>query len=199
MLAESDAAVLHASGAFDVTYDWTLPDEVFKKIGRGEAGAPLLKAWLSRQPGAHPAQACRMRFTSNHDYNSWHGTDTELYGDARQALAVLTFTLPGMPLIYNGQEAGLSRRLAFFEKDLIDWRDAPQAAFYRRLIALKHRHPALAAPPHGGTLTLLPAVPEVVAFERRRGADVVRVAVNLSAQPQVWEGHALPAWGWEIA
>ncbi len=115
------------------------------------------------------------------------------------ALAVLTFTLPGMPLIYNGQEAGLSRRLAFFEKDLIDWRDAPQAAFYRRLIALKHRHPALAAPPHGGTLTLLPAVPEVVAFERRRGADVVRVAVNLSAQPQVWEGHALPAWGWEIA
>lgn len=199
MLAESDAAVLHTSGAFDVTYDWTLPDEVFKKIGRGEAGAPLLKAWLGRQPGAHPAQACRMRFTSNHDYNSWHGTDTELYGDARQALAVLTFTLPGMPLIYNGQEAGLSRRLAFFEKDLIDWRDAPQAAFYRRLIALKHRHPALAAPPHGGTLTLLPAAPEVVAFERRRGADVVRVAVNLSAQPQVWEGHALPAWGWEIA
>lgn len=199
MLAESDAVALHTSGAFDVTYDWTLPDEVFKKLGRGEAGAPLLKAWLERQPAGYPPEACRMRFTSNHDYNSWHGTDVELYGDAWQALAVLTFMLPGMPLIYNGQEAGLSRRLAFFEKDAIDWRDETHAAFYRRLVALKHRHPALAAPPQGGTLTLLPAAPDVVAFERRRGADVVRVAVNLSAQPQVWEGHALPAWGWEIA
>jgi glycosidase len=199
MLAESDAAELHTRGAFDMTYDWSLPDEVFKKIGKGEAGAPLLKAWLARQPGPYPSQAYRMRFTSNHDFNSWHGTDAELYGDARQALAVLTFTLPGMPLIYNGQEAGLNKRLAFFEKDPIDWRGGDFSAFYAQLIAFKHRHPALAAGVGGGAVELLPAPADVIAFERRAGDDVVRVAVNLSPEAQVCGEQTLPAWGWHIA
>lgn len=203
MLAESDAAALHSSGAFDMTYDWTLPDEVFKKIGQGQAGAPLLKAWLARQQSpatpahpAHPAHAYRMRFTSNHDFNSWHGSDAELYGDAYLALAVLTFTLPGMPLIYNGQESRLTRRLAFFEKDPIDWKTYELAGFYQRLIALKHRHPALAAGQYGAPLTLLDGPADVVAFERRLADDAVRVAVNLSAVEQVWQGHRLAPWGW---
>lgn len=198
MLAESDAVGLHTSGAFDMSYDWSLPDQVFKKIGRGERGAPLLKDWLARQPAGYPPQALRMRFTSNHDFNSWHGTDAELYGDARLALAVLTFTLPGMPLIYNGQEAGLARRLAFFEKDPIDWRGHALSAFYADLCALKHAHPALAAGADGGPVTPLDAPADVVAFERRRGDDVVRVAVNLSATPQRWQGGELPAWGWRL-
>lgn len=199
MLAESDSVDLHTSGAFDMTYDWSLPDEVFKKIGKGEAGAPLLKDWLARQPGKYPAEAYRMRFTSNHDFNSWHGTDAELYGDAWQALAVLTFTLPGMPLIYNGQEAGLNKRLAFFEKDPIDWRGRDLTAFYAKLVALKHRHPALAAGASGGAVKLLPAPETVVAFERRVGADVVRVAVNLSPKPQALGVKTIPAWGWQLS
>lgn len=199
MLAESDAVELHTSGAFDMTYDWSLADEVFKKIGKGEAGAPLLKAWLARQPAGYPVQAYRMRFTSNHDFNSWHGSDAELYGDAWQACVVLTFTLPGMPLIYNGQESRLSKRLAFFEKDAIDWQRHELTDFYRRLVALKHRHPALAAGPSGAPVKLLVAPDEVVAFERRRGADVVRVAVNLSPRAQTWSGQPLKPWGWFIA
>lgn len=202
MLAESDAVDLHTSGAFDMSYDWTLPDQVFKKIGRGEAGpmgnAALLKAWLARQPAGYPAHALRMRFTSNHDFNSWHGTDAELYGPAWPALVVLSFTLPGMPLIYNGQEAGLDKRLAFFEKDPIDWKTQALTGFYQQLIALKHAHPALAAGAEGGPVELLEAPADLVAFERRRGADRVRVAVNLSARPQAWAGQTLPAWGWQI-
>lgn len=203
MLAESDAAELHTSGAFDMTYSWDLAEQVFKPVGKGEAGAPLLKAWLAKQqnPAAHayPAHAYRMRFTSNHDFNSWHGTDAELYGDAYQALAVLTFTLPGMPLIYNGQESRLNRRLAFFEKDPIAWRTYELADFYAGLAALKHRHPALAAGQYGAPVTLLDSPPDVVAFERRAGADVVRVAVNLSGAEQRWQGRPLKPWGWHIA
>ncbi|CAM4028345.1 alpha-amylase family glycosyl hydrolase [Roseateles saccharophilus] len=199
MLAESDAVELHTSGAFDMTYSWDLADQVFKKIGKGEAGAPLLKAWLARQPAGYPASAYRMRFTSNHDFNSWHGTDAELYGDAYQALAVLTFTLPGMPLIYNGQESRLTQRLAFFEKDAIAWKNYELSGFYVQLIALKHRHKALAAGQYGAPVRLLDAPADVVAFERRQGADVVRVAVNLSKVPQVFAGRTLPAWGWVIS
>lgn len=203
MLAESDAVELHTSGAFDMTYAWDLADEVFKKIGKGEAGAPLLKAWLARQQNpatnGYPAHAYRMRFTSNHDFNSWHGTDAELYGDAYPALAVLTFTLPGMPLIYNGQESRLTQRLAFFEKDPIAWKTYELADFYAGLAALKHRHPALAAGQYGAPVALLDSPPEVVAFERRAGADTVRVAVNLSGAEQHWQGRTLKPWGWHIA
>ncbi|MFG6460938.1 alpha-amylase family glycosyl hydrolase [Roseateles sp. DXS20W] len=199
MLAESDAKELHTSGAFDMTYSWDLADEVFKKIGKGEAGEPLLKAWLQRQPAGYPAHAYRMRFTSNHDFNSWHGTDAELYGDAYQALAVLTFTLPGMPLIYNGQESRLTKRLAFFEKDAIAWGSYELTGFYQQLIALKHQHPALAAGQYGAPVTLLEAPAGVVAFERRLGVDVVRVAVNLSAQSQTWQGRPLKPWGWALS
>lgn len=199
MLAESDAVALHTSGAFDMSYDWSLPDQVFKKLGQGQPGAPLLKAWLAKQPDGYPPEALRMRFTSNHDFNSWHGTDAELYGPAHQALAVLSFTLPGMPLIYNGQEAGLAKRLAFFEKDPIPWQDYALTGFYQQLIALKHRHPALAAGPGGGPVRLLEAPADVVAFERRLGSDAVRVAVNLSKTPQVFGGKTLPAWGWQLA
>jgi glycosidase len=199
MLAESDAVDLHTSGAFDMTYSWDLADQVFKKIGKGEAGAPLLKAWLAKQPAGYPAHAYRMRFTSNHDFNSWHGTDAELYGDAHQALAVLTFTLPGMPLIYNGQEARLDKRLAFFEKDPIAWKGYELTGFYQQLTALKHRRTALAAGQYGGSVRLLEAPADVVAFERRLGNDVVRVAVNLSAAEQTWQGHKLQAWGWWLS
>ncbi|PTT78537.1 alpha-amylase, partial [Pelomonas sp. HMWF004] len=200
MLAESDAVELHTCGAFDMTYDWSLADQVFKPIGRGQRGAPLLRDWLSKQhnpaSNSYPAHAYRMRFTSNHDFNSWHGTDAELYGPAHLALAVLSFTLPGMPLVYNGQEARLNKRLAFFEKDPIDWKTRELTGFYQHLITLKHRHPALAAGPHGGPVTLLDSADDVVAFERRLGQDVVRVAVNLSAQPSRYGEQALAPWGW---
>jgi glycosidase len=204
MLAESDAVQLHTSGAFDMTYDWTLADQVFKKIGKGEAGqagggAALLKAWIAKQPAGYPKHAYRMRFTSNHDFNSWHGSDAELYGDAHQAFAVLTFTLPGMPLIYNGQEARLTKRLAFFEKDAVDWKGYELTAFYQELIAFKHRHPALAAGQYGAPVRLLEAPADVVAFERRLGNDIVRVAVNLSPALQAWGAHMLKPWGWYLS
>jgi len=199
MLAESDHVDLHESGAFDMTYSWDLADQVFKKIGQGEAGAPLLKAWLAQQPAGYPAHAYRMRFTSNHDFNSWHGTDAELYGDAYPALAVLTFTLPGMPLIYNGQESHLAKRLEFFEKDPIAWKGYELTSFYQELIALKHKHKALAAGQYGAPVKPLEAPADVVAFERRQGSDVVRVAVNLSKSPQVFAGKTLQPWGWLIS
>jgi glycosidase len=199
LLAESDAIDLHTSGAFDMTYSWDLADQVFKKIGKGEAGAPLLREWLAKQPAGYPAHAYRMRFTSNHDFNSWHGTDADLYGDAYPALAVLSFTLPGMPLIYNGQESRLTKKLEFFEKDAIAWKSYELSEFYASLAALKHQHPALAAGQYGAPLKLLDSPPDIVAFERRLDQDLVRVAVNLSNTEQLWQGHKLRPWGWQLS
>jgi glycosidase len=85
----------------------------------------------------------RMLFVSNHDKNSWEGTQFEMFGEALENAIVLSVVSRGMPLIYNGQEAGNPRRLAFFEKDSISWREHPIGDLYRRLLVLKKENTAL--------------------------------------------------------
>ena len=180
MLAESDKIELHRA-AFDMTYSWDLA-ALFHKIGQGKAGAADLRAWAAAEPHGFPPTAYRMRFTTNHDFNSWNGTDRELYGDAYLPLAMLTFTLPGMPLVYNGQESRLDKRLEFFEKDPIAWKTHELAPFYAKLLALKHAHPALGNGQYGGPLALLDVGNDrLFAFRRSLGADAVTVVVNLGA------------------
>jgi glycosidase len=202
MLAESDAVDLHKS-AFDMTYDWDLHDQL-RKVAKGQANAAALRAWWARRQAKYPADAYRMAFTGNHDSNSWHGSDAEFYGDVAcfKAMAVLAATLPGMPLIYGGQEAFFDKRLQFFERDPIQWKGYPLAGFYGELLALKKQHAALANGQHGGALLLHESGNDAVfSFSRLRGDSRVNVLVNLSAQPQTsavpGAGNAtLPAWGW---
>ena len=201
MLAESDKIELHRA-AFDMTYSWDLA-RLFHEIGQGKAGAAELRDWALKEPHGFPPSAYRMRFTNNHDFNSWNGTDAELYGDNYLPLAVLTFTLPGMPLIYDGQESRLTKRLEFFEKDPIAWKTYELHPFYTKLLALKHAHPALAAGQYGGPLALLDVGNDsLFAFGRTLADDSVSVVVNVTASEQKLRlGNAersLPAHGWLI-
>ncbi len=202
-LAEADEPRLMVR-AFDMGYDWDLGN-AFVAAARGKRTAASLGDLLLHPPKPYPDDAYRMRFVSNHDFNSWHGSDVELYGPFVDALTVLTFTLPGMPLIYSGQEAVNTRRLEFFERDPINFKDRSRAALYTRLSALKHSHPALAAGAAGGALTVIDTGnPDLLAFRRVKGADVVTVVVNLSyARQQVparygLSAGALPAGGWRV-
>lgn len=204
LLAEAHEPIHHRA-AFDGTYDWGLLD-VFKRIAKGQADASDLQAWW-RQRGEHyGADDYRMLYTANHDSNSWQGSCAELFGSVEtfKALATLAVLLPGQPLIYGGQEAWFDKRLAFFEKDPIDWKDRPLEAFYRELFELKRTHPALL---NGHTDTPLQWVdtgnPQVVAFERQAGAATLRVAVNLSGSSQRWAWasgslNSLDAWSYSI-
>jgi len=72
----------------------------------------------------------RMTFVTNHDKNAWEGTEFELFGKGLEAAMVLSVVGEGMPMIYNGQEAGNTRRLQFFEKDPIVWKDHANGHLY---------------------------------------------------------------------
>lgn len=76
--------------------------------------------------------------------NIWGWSDSEKYGPRFRVFAVLAATLPGMPLVYSGQESGLYKKIASFEKDNIARGRFDNAAFYRELLRLKSSHPALA-------------------------------------------------------
>lgn len=183
MLAEAWQPELQDK-AFDMTYGWDTLG-VFKDIAKGKADARALRALFEKPPVAYPAHAYRMRFTSNHDENSWHGSDAEHYGPAFPAMTVLAATLPGMPLIYGGQEAGLDKRLAFFEKDPIAWKAHPNAGLYTFLLKLKHDNPALWNGQYGGTLAFVETGNDkVLSFRRAKENNVVTVTVNLSGTAQ---------------
>ena len=205
MLAEADTPDLQLR-AFDMTYDWVLY-HLLIKVARGEADARDLAKLYTDPPRRYPAGAYRMTFTSNHDENSWNGTDRELYGEGADAMAVLAATLPGMPLVYGGQEARLDKRLKFFDRDPIDWPKPgtamPRAAFFAGLLKLKHQHPALVSGMEPGNLEIIDTGnPAVFAFRRIKGKDRVTVAVNLrgKAARVTLAGRqlALKPWGWEI-
>jgi hypothetical protein len=132
----------------------------------------------------------RMTFVSNHDKNSWEGTAREQFGDALDAAVVLSVVGEGIPMVYNGQEAGLDKRLAFFDRDPIPWRDDPQGTLYRRLFALKKAHPALWNGAWGAAMERVPNTAEqwVLSFVRRHlgdpstgePADIVFAVFNFS-------------------
>jgi glycosidase len=186
MLAESDKADLHAK-AFDMTYDWDLFDRL-REIAKGAAKASALPAWWQRRQENYPANAYRMNFTANHDSNSWQGSCLENYGSAEglKAMAVVAAMLPGMPLIYGGQEAFFDKRLQFFERDPISWRDYPLAGFYAELLQFKKTHPALSNDAVADTLVFHDTGnPNVVSFTRARDAKTLGLLANLSAQTQV--------------
>jgi glycosidase len=202
MLAEADKPELHEH-AFDMTYGWDTKD-LFKDIAKGKKDARALKEFVNHPPKAFPPGAYRMRFTSNHDENSWAGSDVELYGPAFKAMAVLAATLPDMPLIYGGQEAGLDKRIEFFEKDPVQWKNYPHAPFYTSLLKLKHDNQALWNGQYGGPVEVLETGnDQVFAFQRKRGGNTVKVSVNLSNAAQKFtlpggKAQTLAAWDYRI-
>lgn len=177
-LAEGEAAELHQ--AFDMTYAWSF-HHLMNEIARGEKGASDVKAYWEEQSTKYKSDDYRMQFITNHDENSWNGTAIERMGDYRKAFAVMSFTVPGMPLIYSGQEADMDKRLMFFEKDVIDWKDYPLQDFYQKLITCKSENGALLNGNGFSSMKFYEVGNErVLAFSRFNEGNRVIVILNLS-------------------
>ena len=164
---------------FDANYAWEL-HHLLNSLAKGAKTVQDLKDYVARDAARFPKEAFRLTFTSNHDENSWSGTEFEREGAAANACAVLCFTLPGsQPLIYTGQEIGLSRRLEFFEKDPItDWSANEYTTFWKTLCDLKHNNPALKAGEKGGDIVWWDAPEGWVAFHREVKGNMVIVIAN---------------------
>ena len=170
-------------------------------IARGEKNIPELLEYIQKDAERHPTDAFRLMFTSNHDENSWQGTEFERMGEAAKVMAVLTFTLPnGQPLIYTGQEMGWNKRFEFFEKDHIPaWENNEYAQFYKELTTLRHNNKALAAGERGGKIEYIEDVPAgVFAFTRSVEGNSVTVYANLTNEAVTVGDTELAAWGWNI-
>lgn len=177
-LAEGEETWLHKVG-FDATYAWKL-HHLVNDIAQGKADGDSLARYIVWNAETYPANAKRLSFTSNHDENSWSGTEFERMGDAWKAMTVLCWTLPeSQPLIYTGQEIGYDHRFEFFEKDPVpEWKDNEYTEFYKYLTKLRHDHPALDP---ASSFKLLKVSPESISYRRKAGRDKVTVTVDLVA------------------
>ncbi len=184
-LAESDP-VEHPDyfKAFDACYTWSWmhkTEDFYKK----HLDKSVLDSVLLQYNAICGAKDIPLWFTSNHDENTWNGTEYEKYGDMAKALAVFSFTWNGMPMIYSGQELPNLKRLKFFDKDPIEWNGQnTMANFYSTLLQLKKTNPALLAGDTAVTTYLLATGAEknILAYLRKNGNKEVLVLLNFSKE-----------------
>ncbi|MBN1559922.1 alpha-glucosidase C-terminal domain-containing protein [candidate division KSB1 bacterium] len=176
MLAEGQHPSLHAHG-FHISYASDMY-RLFNGIACGKRRAQEIDQLLEKDNERFPPGSRRLLFTSNHDQNSWHGSAIERLGHAAKAMAVLTFTLPGTPLIYCGQEVGNTKRLLFFDKDEIKWHEDGYTEFYQTLCRLYKSQPAL----YKGEMHTIESNRQqsVYAFKREYDDERILVIANLS-------------------
>ena len=184
-LAESDP-LEHADyfKAFDACYTWTWmhkTEDFYKK----NQDKHILDTVLQQYNSICSTIDIPLWFTTNHDENTWNGTEYEKYGSMANALSVFSFTWNGMPMIYSGQELPNMKRLKFFDKDPIEWNDKYQLHdFYKTLLSLKKNNRALRAGDVAVTTHLLNtnADKSVLAFIRKNGSSEVLVFINFSKE-----------------
>jgi glycosidase len=173
LLAEWGDPKMHELG-FDLTYGWDSYSRL-KAVWKGAPADSFVTLEMT-DVRSLPRQGQRLRFTTNHDETAWDQPPITLFGGAAGARAafVAMALLPGVPLIYDGQEVESPQKLGLFEKEPVAW-DQPDAAaarsFYHHIVELALRHPAFA----GNDVAYVPtdAPRDVIAY--RRGNVVVLV------------------------
>lgn len=170
---------------FDAAYSWKWmhqTEDFYKK----NLDISTLDILLKHYDTSGGFNAIKLWFTSNHDENSWNGTEYEKYGNIAKSLAVFSFTWDGIPLVYSGQELPNNKRLEFFEKDPIAWNGKYEmAGFYNTLMKLKKNNPALRTADLNASTTMLSAdtsgVP-ILSYLRKNDNREVLVLLNLSKE-----------------
>lgn len=168
---------------FDAAYTWRWMNTAKQTKEEGAQQIHHLKYVLSQYLNELPQTACPAWFTSNHDENSWNGTEYEKYGEMAIPLAVFSATWKGVPLIYSGQELPNHKRLQFFDKDIIDWNGNPSLHdFYKQVLNLRKAVPAFKSTSQPENCVFLGNSVDhhVLSFMRKDDESVVIIAINLS-------------------
>ena len=171
-------------GRFDAAYDWTFM-HTMKDLLRGNVPPLMLHQYIQSFVGMDPIA---FRFIENHDETRF----VNEFGDMRTRLAAgLLYTLPGLPLLYAGQEVGeLSQRY------YIDWTDPLNLQpHYRALGAIRE---ALGVFRTGDYRWVANSDPgSVYSFARRYGDERVFVVANCGNLPRT-VSVSLPVEEWDL-
>ena len=184
MLAEAEEDNLF-EGAFNMSYQWNI-HHIMCDIAKGARRVWDMRNAMHAERQRYPREAMRLSFTSNHDENSWSGSEQSRFGRALEVMTAMTFLMPStMPLIYTGQEVGYDHSFAFFDRDPIPeelYKEGYATELYRRLADLKHSQRALDSGQRGGDVIEIEnnAKDCMMTFVREVDGSRVVAIVNLS-------------------
>lgn len=198
MLAEAgEANLVEGTELFDMAYGWDR-HHVFNEMAKSDDAVNLWKESIKRDTNLYEADDILMTFVTNHDENSWNGTVRERMGDAAELLTALSFVVPGMPLIYSGQEYDLDHRLLFFEKDQIPSTKGVMWPLLEKLGQLKNTNPALNGGKNSATyMDIETTNPKVLAFSREKNKHKVVFVGNFSDKNQSLKNPSIGAFNYD--
>jgi cyclomaltodextrinase len=181
MLSEGKLPEHHLE-AFDLTYSWNVYD-VLSNVIHDSLSVKIFDDILEKENYQYPRNSLRLRFNTNHDKNAWDAPAVKKFTPAgAKATAVLVFTFPGVPLVYNGEEVGNPKSLSLFEKTDIDWsKDTGFRELYTKLAHLRREHSALREGDY--RRVACSDSNRVFAFARKSGNDEVLSVINFSKRP----------------
>lgn len=182
MLAEAWEPELLKEGLFDMAYGWEA-HHTMNKIAQGKETVKNWDTYIEKINKDYEANDILMNFVDNHDENSWNGTTKSRLGKAEEAMTALSYVMPGMPLIYSGNEYGLDYSLKFFEKDSIPKTKGAAWELRAKLGKLKNENSALNGGKNKATYKRISTTNEnVLVFERIKNNKKVIYIANLSAE-----------------
>ena len=183
MLAEAWEPELLKEGLFDMAYAWD-GHHLLNSLAKGEKTAEDLNTYLNTTyHERYEKDDILMNFVTNHDENSWSGTLQERMGENVEMMTALSYVIPGMPLVYSGQEYGLSHRLKFFEKDSIPKTKGKAFAFLEKLGRLKNSNAALNGGKEKATFKVLESTKDGIVLKRSKGTKTLLFVANFSKNP----------------
>lgn len=187
MLAESEEKSLFKE-AFDMGYNWE-GHHIMNSLAQGKTTVDAMDTFIKKAETEYQEDDILMNFITNHDENSWNGSVKERMGAASEAMLALSYAMPGMPLIYSGQEYGMEKRLKFFEKDTIPKQKGHIWEIMKNLGTAKNTIPALNGGKNAAAYKRLTTTNDaaIYAFERMvKDSRVVYIA-NMTAAPIQFE------------
>ena len=194
LMAENEDQLYFLEKGFDMNYGWELHHMV-DQVAKGKENVRKIDSLFKKEFRIFPQNVYRMRFLTNHDENKEKGSIYERYPEeGYPAFAVFIFTVEGVPLIFNGQEACRDRdgrqslderKEKFFTKDTIDFTPCEMTGFYKELITLKKENPALWNGEFGGPMKRIKTSKDrkVFAFSREKDENTIVTFLNLSKHP----------------
>jgi glycosidase len=173
--------------SFDMSYGWDF-HHIMNDVAQGKKTVKDIDNYMIEHPKKYAKDDFSMLFTSNHDENSWNGSEYERMGDAVEPFAALTYLMPGMPLIYNGQEYDFEKRLKFFVKDELTHNKGKMFRVYEKLSALKNSNVALNGSKNPASYSRLVTSTDeqVLAFSREKSGKTVIYVANLTKGNQAF-------------
>jgi glycosidase len=176
LLAEGSRSANYTAG-FDYNFGFSFYGNL-KNIYSHHASAQAIDNLNTTEySGATNGQQV-VRYITNHDVNSSDGTPLNLFGGKSGSLAAFTVVafMKGVPMIYNGQEAGMTTPITFpFTTVKIDWTTGQDVtAAYKKIIAFRNKSNAI----RQGDLTSFSNT-DVCAFMKIKDTEKVLVIANL--------------------